>query len=297
MNPNKLKFYTILSTIPILKKHFVLKITFVAFLGLLSPLLVFAISLALTGTSHYSFEGVTFFLIICLIFIIGIAIMLPLWIALLSPITLISEALQHFFNEKQVSQLPIDFEDTIGQLMANVQYSIEQMDIMRHARDHTSNKDNLTGLLNQQAGQEYLFRDLARSHRENVHILIALIDIDNFKSINERFGYHVGDVCLAHIAEAMSNNIREGDWIARWGEDEFLIVLWNFNHESSIVVLQRIQQYSIKTPMGGLLEITLSIGAYEYKGEMLNSEILLTQLRKALQEAKRAGCGNIRFKD
>lgn len=295
MNHNKLKFYAILSAIPVLKKHFILKITFVAFLSLFFPILVLAIFLILTDASD-SFNKVTFFFIMCSISTIGIVIMLPLWIALLHPITLISEALQRFLNEKQVSQLPIDFEDTVGQLMANIQYSIEQMDIMLHTRDQASNKDSLTGLLNQQAGQEYLSRDLARSHRENVHILIALVDVDNFKSINERFGYHVGDVCLAHIAEAMANNVREGDWIARWGEDEFLIMLWNFNHESSIVVLQRIQQYSIKTPMGGLLEITLSIGAYEYKGETLSLEMLLVQLRKALQEAKEAGYGNIRFK-
>lgn len=295
MNHNKLKFYAILSTIPVLKKHFILKITFVAFLGVFFPILVLAIFLILTDASR-SFDRVTFFFIICLISTTSIVIMLPLWVALLRPITLISEALQRFLNEKQVSQLPIDFEDTVGQLMANIQYSIEQMDIMLHTRDQTSNKDSLTGLLNQQAGQEYLSRDLARSHRENVHVLIALVDIDNFKSINERFGYHVGDVCLAHIAEAMANNIREGDWIARWGEDEFLIMLWNFNHESSIVVLQRIQQYSVKTPMGGLLEITLSVGAYEYKGETLSLEMLLIQLRKTLQVAKEAGYGNIRFK-
>ena len=295
MDHNKLKFYTILSKIPVLKKHFIPKILLVALLGSSFPLLTLAIFLVLTDAVS-SFEKIIFFLVIFCAVIVGILIMLPLWIALLYPITLVSEVLQRYLNEKQVPELPIDFEDTVGQLMAKVQYSIEQMDMILHTRDHASNKDSLTGLLNRQAGQEYLFRDLARSHRENVHILIVLVDIDNFKSINERFGYHVGDVCLAHIAEAISNNIREGDWLARWGEDEFLIVLWNFNHESSIIVLERIQQYSVKTPMGGLLEITLSIGAYEYKGETLSLEALLTRLNLALQEAKDAGHGNISLK-
>jgi len=292
MNHYKFKFYRILSHIPVLKKYFVLKIAFVACLGTFFSLLIIAIFLNSTDT----IDKTTLFLIICLNSIASILVMLPLWLALLQPIILTVEALQRFLNEKQVSQLPIDFEDMVGQLMAKVQYSIEQMDIVSHVGDYTSNKDSLTGLLNRQAGQEYLLRDLARSHRENVHILIALVDIDNFKSVNERFGYHVGDICLAHIAEAIANNIREGDWLARWGEDEFLIVLWNFNHESSVMVLQRIQQYSIKTPMGDLLEMTLSIGAYEYKGEVISIEWLLTQLNIALQAAKTAGYGNIRFK-
>lgn len=282
-NNEKLKLYRYLSRFPVFARSYTFKIVLVAFTGTLIPLIALIVYLSLTSTFSISLV-----LVIVLSTISGMVVTALLLYAILRPISLTSAALQDYMKGEQLPKLPTGFEDSVGQLMTNIQYTIERLDSLIHSPTHGFTRDPLTGIMNRYAGEEHLRKDLARSGRENSRLLIAIIDVDNLKHINEQYGYQIGDVCLTHIVEAISENIRTGDWLARWEGDKFLMMLWNFNHDQPLTVLQRIQQHSVKTPMGSLLEISLSIGACECTGE-IGMEALLLRLNQVLKEVKENG--------
>ena len=65
---------------------------------------------------------------------------------------------------------------------------------------------------------------------------MALMDLDDLKRVNDDHGHHAGDACLIRFAEALGRNAREGDWVARWGGDEFLVVTWHAEEEEGTSV-------------------------------------------------------------
>lgn len=297
MDTNKLKLYLVLSRLPFLHKSYFLKILTVVLFGFLIPLFTLIIYLLVTYSLSFG-EKVNLFLIVLSATVVGAIACLYLLLLLLSPIILTSKVLYHFLNDEQKAKLPTGFEDCVGQLMTYVQYTVEKLDLLSHSLNCSCMIDPLTGIPNRRSAEERLRQDVARARREKKKMLVTLLDIDQLKSINHRFGHHLGDVCLTQIAQTLSKNIREGDWVARWSGNQFLMVLWNFNHDSPIVVLERIQQQSVKIHLGELLQISLSIGAYEYQGDKgidtdMDLTHLLIQLGGALSKVKNAGCGGI----
>jgi diguanylate cyclase (GGDEF)-like protein len=85
--------------------------------------------------------------------------------------------------------------------------------------------DGLTGLPNRQLLIDRLGHDLARARRTQDPVLVCYLDIDDFKTINERFGHEVGDRLLKQLADRLTAQLREGDTLGRWGGDEFVLVL------------------------------------------------------------------------
>lgn len=296
MNSNKLNFYSVLSRLPLLQNSYALKIMVIASLGFLIPW--FTLLIYLSANSSWSFnDKLILFIIISLSTLVSLIVTLALLYELLYPVTLISIKLHQYIKNKQRFKLPIGFEDSIGQLMTDIQYTIDQLDSLNQSLEQ-SFIDPLTGIPNRITGEKRLRQDIARAHREGNQMLIVMLDVDGLENINEQFGHHVANVCLAQIIEVVSQNIREGDWLARWSQEKFLMVLWNFNHATPITVLERIQQQSVKTPMGGLLPLSLSIVACEYKGNTdLDTdtalETLLIHIDEALIEVKQAGNGGI----
>jgi len=293
MNTNQLKFYSIYSQISWFAKSYRLKILFLVFVGLQIPLLVLLFSQLSSIT-----EPLTLLAIIITTTVISTAITLYLLLQLLNPLILTSQALRGYIQNQKKPNLPVDYEDALGRLMADMQYLVETLETYKSTLSHQANIDPLTGLPNHLAGEELLLQDMARAQREDTQMLIVIIDIDQFNQINEQFGPQLGDICLTQVVEAMTQCIRKGDWLARWGGDQFLMVLWNFNHLNPIEVLKRVQQQSIQTPMGELLQISLSIGACSYKGNadldtQTELETLLINLEEALSQAKSNQPGGI----
>jgi len=287
------KMYTFLSKISYFKDSYILKLFAIAVLGNLLPLVVLLTCLFVTNNA----ANILFYLLIFISLTTNIMITFLILRSILYPVSITANALQQYVHDKQIPTLPIQFkdslyQDTLGHLMSNVQYIVEKLEASTKSLKTASNIDPLTGILNRHSGEERLMQDMARAKRGKIKLLIAIVDIDDFKGINEQFGHNLGDVCLTHIVEALSKNIRAGDWLARWGEDEFLMILWNVNHDDLNAILQRIQQQSVKTPMGELLEISLSIGACQYDGES-EVDTLIMCANKALYQAQSNGRGNI----
>jgi diguanylate cyclase (GGDEF)-like protein len=192
-----------------------------------------------------------------------------------------------------VPELPVGFSDEAGRLMSEVQFAVEDLDATIHSLEILSGTDHLTGLLNRRTGEQRLAEDLARAKRCSGELVVAVVDIDGFKSINDSYGHQAGDVCIKQVAEVMRRNTREGDWLARWGGDEFVMVLWDAAmFASAETVLGRLnadlRRSPIRLAQGGELFLSVSVGGCRYSGEEDIRE-LLSQADAAMYEAKREG--------
>jgi diguanylate cyclase (GGDEF)-like protein len=213
--------------------------------------------------------------------------------ALLAPVRLASSSLKAYLDERRKPELPIGFSDEAGRLMADVQHAVDHLDSTILSLEGLSGTDHLTGLPNRREGEERLAEDHARAKRGGALLTVAVVDVDNFKAINDTYGHQAGDVCLRHVARVIQRNVRKGDWLARWGGDEFVLALWDASvFASPEAVLGRInaglRRSPVPLPGGEELVLSISVGAHRYAGEDDLRE-LLAKADAAMYEAKREG--------
>jgi diguanylate cyclase (GGDEF)-like protein len=99
-------------------------------------------------------------------------------------------------------------------------HAVEEAEAREEARI-----DSLTGLHNRRAFDELLIAEVARARRLELPLSVAMVDIENFKEINDRWSYAHGDRCLQEVARALRDNVRQPDFCFRWGGDEFALIL------------------------------------------------------------------------
>ena len=160
-------------------------------------------------------------------------------------------------------------------------------------RIHLASYDSLTNLWNRNKIFEFLEEELERSTRENQQTGILMVDIDNFKLVNDTYGHYIGDVVLEEVAARLKDSIRLYDKIGRYGGDEILVVLPNCNQTKIAQIAERLRtticQKKIKTDSGGL-RITISLGgASSQTLSELTLENLLQASDSALYLAKKHG--------
>jgi diguanylate cyclase (GGDEF)-like protein/PAS domain S-box-containing protein len=146
--------------------------------------------------------------------------------------------------------------------------------------------DVLTGLANRRQAQEVLARETRRADRHGFPLSVVLLDIDHFKSINDRFGHPQGDGVLARVAASLRSTLREEDMVARWGGEEFLVVLPHVRLESALVCTERLRARSPLVSEVG--QVTLSAGVAEL-GEGEGCHSLIDRADRALYRAKARG--------
>jgi two-component system chemotaxis response regulator CheY len=154
--------------------------------------------------------------------------------------------------------------------------------------------DPLTELLNRLAIMDHARAELARNHRTGAPLSIALVDLDFFKSINDRYGHLVGDAALKHVARLMRKAVRPYDWVGRWGGEEFLLLLPGAQLEEAQVIAERLRMLIETTPLaletGIIVNLTASIGiAPTGNDEQLSIDELFLRADQALYAAKAAG--------
>lgn len=150
-------------------------------------------------------------------------------------------------------------------------------------------RDPVTGLYNRRFLNEVLERELARAERYGHPLSLILIDIDNFKEINDRYGHLVGDEALRRLAKALRENIRRADYIFRWGGDEFCVVLPETDATGAQEVVRRFSE-----PFGPLAEsppirLTLGFACWDPRTQpKVSVEELFRWADQILYEMKRA---------
>ena len=159
--------------------------------------------------------------------------------------------------------------------------------------------DPLTGLLNRRGLQDALVKTFAVSRRMGISVQALLLDLDNFKQVNDRHGHGVGDAVLVAVAQKMSQTVRQTDYVARVGGDEFMVFLLDSREGDAVKVADKIRtaiaQASIKVPSGGVVKTTCSIGIVPLGEDPVSIDVLLQKLHLSLYLCKSEGKNRIAY--
>lgn len=151
----------------------------------------------------------------------------------------------------------------------------------------TANYDFLTNLYN----RRYFFNRINDFIKKYKNYVIAMIDIDNFKMINDTYGHDIGDIVLKHLATTLKNNTKGSDIVARFGGEEFCIALSNVNEKNAVSFFVKLQNLISKekvTIKNDTIKYTISIGI-TIKDKKEDIEVLLKEADEALYKAKNNG--------
>jgi len=155
--------------------------------------------------------------------------------------------------------------------------------------------DGLTGMLNHRMFYEMLEVELRRAQRYGGRLSVIMIDIDNLKPINDSYGHRAGDMAIKQIARRISACIRQIDIAARYGGDEFSVILPNTSLDDAAVVAERMVNMTTGTPMlweQHRIPLSISLGVGQYDGESSAGDVTKAT-DQALYAAKQAGKGRV----
>lgn len=151
--------------------------------------------------------------------------------------------------------------------------------------------DPLTGTLNRKGMDDALEREIARARRSGAPLCVGLLDVDNFKQLNDTYGHRIGDDALRHLADVIRENVRPQDSVARYGGEEFLILLPDTDAEDAAATLTRLQRALTKRYFlaeNKKLLITFSAGVTRI-GPAEAPKSAIERADRAMYLAKRAG--------
>jgi diguanylate cyclase (GGDEF)-like protein len=177
----------------------------------------------------------------------------------------------------------------------SIRYAIERKRMEEHLH-YMATHDALTGLPNRKLFNDRLTHGIERSRRLRTgkngkwELAVMLLDLDNFKTANDRFGHPQGDILLQTVSALLKNSVRESDTVARMGGDEFTLIFENVDGEDDANILARKVLAVFDRPFqlsGHVLRITASIGISLYPRDGKDAETLLTHADNALYQAKR----------
>jgi diguanylate cyclase len=151
--------------------------------------------------------------------------------------------------------------------------------------------DQLTGVLNRRGLDEAMVREISRAQRGGSQLCVALLDIDNFKHFNDTYGHHVGDTALQHLAKVIQETVRPTDIAARFGGEEFVILLPDTSLNEAVETISRLQRALTKQFFLGNNErllITFSAGVSLFK-QNEEQVAVLNRADQAMYLAKKTG--------
>lgn len=190
------------------------------------------------------------------------------------------------YAKQQRSKIRDNFKDVIN--------SVHQKNLILEEQSRT---DPLTGIYNRRVLEERLDDELTRLKRYDTAFSVIFFDIDNFKTINDDFGHEAGDRALKGLTRQVHDNLRKTDVFARFGGDEFVIILTATTLKNAVHVAEKIHTTAANTEFsyeGRRVPVTLSMGVTEVKKSDAEIADILKRVDSLMYKAKKAGRNLVR---
>jgi diguanylate cyclase (GGDEF)-like protein len=188
---------------------------------------------------------------------------------------------------------PADNSSTWALVAVSVVMAVAVLALLRHTsrqRDHlddVSRTDSLTSLPNRKEGEIALARAAASSSRTQRPWAVTMLDVDHFKSVNDRLGHAAGDQVLKHVAAVLQGSSRAADSLARWGGEEFILVMQDTDVAQALMASERLVAAVRQSMTEDGIQVTMSAGTAS--GVTTDADALVGDADRALYAAKAAG--------
>jgi diguanylate cyclase (GGDEF)-like protein len=168
-----------------------------------------------------------------------------------------------------------------------------EMEARNHILARQASIDGLTGILNRKGFEEGLEKHIGQAIRHDKALALIMVDVDNFKDINDKHGHVVGDKILREVTRLMKENIRIYDTFSRWGGEEFMLLVTEANEEKAVKLAEKLRKVIEDGYFGIDSKVTCSFGVAMYrKSEMIDE--FVHRADEAMYRAKRAGRNRVR---
>jgi len=176
-------------------------------------------------------------------------------------------------------------------LAADIQYAREELILL-------SDTDEMTGLKNRRAFKSELSNEIKKGARYKRPFSLMMLDADNLKQVNDQYGHGTGDKLIVTLARTIQESLRSTDVLARYGGDEFIVMLPETNASRTIEVAERIRSAVENTSFnadGDRVSSTLSIGISCFPDDCGDSDEIINRADQALYESKRKGRNTVSY--
>ena len=191
-----------------------------------------------------------------------------------------------------LSIMPLKNSQGVVTHFAAIERDVTEQINAEQALKKLSRTDSLTGLLNRRAFDEVLKDEVSRFKRSGDVFSLLILDIDNFKLINDNHGHPVGDVVIETIALSCKNYLRSHDVMARVGGEEFCLLLPCTKKKAAFTVARRLREIVLNTAVAttnGDISVTISVGVSEVESEDVDHGAVVKRADENLYKAKKTG--------
>ena len=191
-----------------------------------------------------------------------------------------------------LSILPLPNPQGVVTHFVAIERDVTEHITLQHQLEILSRTDPLTGLLNRRTFDEITENELYRFRRSRDVYSLLMVDIDHFKQINDQYGHISGDAVIKYIAKTFESNIRPHDKVARFGGEEFCVLLPSTNKQEAYVVAEKLRGIISNTSLSsreGNISFTISIGVSEVEIEDTDHTTILKRADENLYKAKTTG--------
>ncbi|MDR9436383.1 MAG: diguanylate cyclase [Thiohalophilus sp.] len=204
----------------------------------------------------------------------------------LRPLTLLREGTERFGNGDLSHRIELENRDEFGQLANTFNNMADELEFL-------ASYDSLTGLLNKREFELRLQDEVRRAKRSRHPFVLLLMDLDYFKQVNDTYGHPAGDHTLRVLSSLLKKQVRESDYVGRYGGEEFGMILTDTSEKDARDTAERIRQLveekAFTISDNATINITVSAGLACYPDDAANAEMLIACADEALYKAKDAG--------